>query len=141
MSFVWGRAVETHNQREMCSFVVAIVKGPTPSADLPTLSNDATTPDSATPQGVLRGDSPLILQEKRRSELAFDQSQFVKCPNCGYLIENWNTIIPVIDACGFESYSLRCKECEAQLGGIIDAEDGQLLLVKLEGSIRSSSPP
>ena len=41
-------------------------------------------------------------------------------PNCGYLIENWNAIIPIIDACGFESYSLRCEECEEQLGGIIE---------------------
>jgi hypothetical protein len=71
--------------------------------------------------------------------LALDQPPAARCPNCGYLIENWNAIIPIVDACGFESDSLRCEECEEQLGGIIDAEDSQLLLVKLEGSIWSSS--
>ena len=75
-----------------------------------------------------------------RCVLTLGQPQAVRCPNCGYLIENWNAIIPIMDACGFESYSLRCEECEERLGGIIDAEDGQLLLVKLEGSIWSSSP-
>jgi hypothetical protein len=132
--------VETHNKREMSSFVV--VEGPALSADLPTLSNDALTPGGAA-QGVHRGDSPSVLQKEyllSHSVLALDQSQAVRCPNCGYLIENWDIMIPIIDACGFESYSLSCEECEAQLGGIVDVEDGRLLLVKLEGPICSSSP-
>lgn len=115
MSFAWGMVVETRNQRVISSFVVAIGRRPTLSPGLPTLSNDA-------------------------PPLALDQPQAARCPSCGYLIGNWNAIIPIIDACGFESYRLRCEECEEQLGGIIDTEDGQLLLVKLEGSIWSSSP-
>jgi hypothetical protein len=34
---------------------------------------------------------------------------------------------PRIDACGFESYSLECKECGAPLAGIIDPYDEALL--------------
>ena len=75
-----------------------------------------------------------VLEEERPpscGEIALDQSQNVRCPNCESPLWNWNTNSPIVDACGFESYSLRCDECEAQLGGIVDPEDDQLLLVRL----------
>ena len=31
-----------------------------------------------------------------------------------------------MDSCGFESYSLECEQCGAQLVGIIDPMDDQL---------------
>jgi hypothetical protein len=37
-----------------------------------------------------------------------------------------------MDSCGFESYSLKCDQCGAQLVGIIDPADDQLLLSDLE---------
>lgn len=35
---------------------------------------------------------------------------------------------PHIDECGFESYSLKCKECGTPLSGIIDPADELLVL-------------
>ncbi len=35
---------------------------------------------------------------------------------------------PHIDACGFESYSFECVECDSALTGIIDPYDDALLL-------------
>ena len=35
---------------------------------------------------------------------------------------------PHIDECGFESYSLKCKECRIPLSGIIDPADESLVL-------------
>jgi hypothetical protein len=37
-----------------------------------------------------------------------------------------------MDSCGFESYSLECDQCGAQLVGVIDPLDDQLLLSELE---------
>jgi len=38
---------------------------------------------------------------------------------------------PLIDSCGFESYSFACRECAAPLGGIVDPCDDTLLLSEL----------
>jgi len=35
--------------------------------------------------------------------------------------------MPRIDACGFESYSLECKECGVPFAGIVDPFDDTLL--------------
>ena len=40
---------------------------------------------------------------------------------------------PHIDACGFDSYSLECKDCGARLAGIFDPANEKLLLSELEG--------
>jgi len=37
-----------------------------------------------------------------------------------------------IDACGFESYSFECQQCDATLAGTIDPLDDELLLSLLE---------
>lgn len=42
--------------------------------------------------------------------------------------------MPRIDSCGFEGYSLECKECGAALAGIIDPGDEKLLLTPLAGN-------
>jgi hypothetical protein len=38
---------------------------------------------------------------------------------------------PQIDACGFESYRLECKECGLPLAGIVDPFDDTLLLSEM----------
>jgi hypothetical protein len=39
--------------------------------------------------------------------------------------------LPSIDSCGFESYSLACSACGAELAGIVDPSDDALLLTEL----------
>lgn len=46
------------------------------------------------------------------------------------------SVNPLIDSCGFESYSFACHECAAPLGGIVDPCDDTLLLSELEPQIR-----
>jgi len=43
---------------------------------------------------------------------------------------------PLIDSCGFESYSFACRECAAPLGGIVDPCDDPLLLSELATQVR-----
>jgi hypothetical protein len=38
---------------------------------------------------------------------------------------------PLIDACGFESYTFACKECGAALSGIVDPLDDALLITEM----------
>jgi hypothetical protein len=57
--------------------------------------------------------------------------QIVACPRCSAHLVFSRSYNPRIDACGFESYSLECKECGAALAGIIDPADEALLLADL----------
>jgi hypothetical protein len=57
----------------------------------------------------------------------------IACPACAAQVMFCRSRTPLIDACGFESYSLECDECGARLAGIIDPYDNALLLSELEG--------
>ena len=52
---------------------------------------------------------------------------------CGARLIFYRSRTPQIDSCGFESYGLECKECEAPLAGIIDPCDETLLISELDG--------
>jgi hypothetical protein len=57
----------------------------------------------------------------------------IVCPACTAQVIFCRSRTPHIDRCGFESYSLECHECGAELAGIIDPYDEELLLSELEG--------
>ena len=59
-------------------------------------------------------------------------AQFVGCPRCAARLMFSRLQPPRIDACGFESYSLDCPECDAALAGVIDPADEALLLSVVE---------
>ena len=45
------------------------------------------------------------------------KSEKVACPKCDALLKFYRSDNPHIDGCGFESYSLRCRECGSVLVG------------------------
>jgi RNase P subunit RPR2 len=53
------------------------------------------------------------------------------CPRCDATLIFLRSAKPHFDSCGFESYSLECKECGAHLAGIIDPCDDELLLTEM----------
>ncbi len=53
------------------------------------------------------------------------------CPRCDAPLMFLRSAKPHFDCCGFESYSLECKECGAHLAGIIDPCDDALLLTEM----------
>jgi hypothetical protein len=55
-------------------------------------------------------------------------AQVTACPVCNAQVVFCRSRTPHIDACGFESYSFECGECDALLAGIIDPYDEALLL-------------
>jgi len=55
----------------------------------------------------------------------------VACPACSARLAFQRNSMPRIDACGFESYSLECKECGVPLAGIVDPFDDTLLLSEM----------
>ncbi len=55
----------------------------------------------------------------------------VACPACSARLALQRNSTPHIDACGFESYSLECKECGVPFAGIIDPFDDTLLLSEM----------
>jgi len=59
-------------------------------------------------------------------------TELVGCPKCAARLRFQRNSFPLMDSCGFESYSLGCDECGAQLVGIIDPADDQLVLAELE---------
>jgi hypothetical protein len=59
-------------------------------------------------------------------------AELVECPKCAARLTFQRLPVPLIDSCGFESYSLECDRCGAQLVGIIDPLDDQLLVSELE---------
>jgi len=56
-------------------------------------------------------------------------SYCVKCPRCDALQIIFSRT-PFIDSCGFEKYSIECKQCRASLVAIIDPADDKLLLTE-----------
>ena len=55
------------------------------------------------------------------------------CPACIAQIVFRRGRTSQIDKCGFESYSVECRECAARLVAIIDPYDDELLLSEVEG--------
>jgi hypothetical protein len=60
------------------------------------------------------------------------------CPNCHAELRFRRSLTPDIDACGFESYRLDCRECGAALAGIIDPADDVLLLSECEPQFKAA---
>ncbi len=58
-------------------------------------------------------------------------SPVLACPACGAALEFHRSNTPQFDACGFESYSLECKECGVPFAGIVDPFDDTLLLSEM----------
>jgi hypothetical protein len=58
------------------------------------------------------------------------KTQFIACPACDARFTFFRNPTPKINSCGFESYSLECKECKVGLTGIIDPNGQELLLAK-----------
>jgi len=58
-------------------------------------------------------------------------AQIGTCPRCRAELAFFRSDTPHIDTCGFESYSLECRECGAPVAGIIDPSDDALLLSDL----------
>jgi hypothetical protein len=56
----------------------------------------------------------------------------IACPRCDAQLIFSRQPIPLIDSSGFESYSIKCEQCGAELVGVIDPFDNQLLLSELE---------
>ncbi len=53
------------------------------------------------------------------------------CPRCDAALMFLRSAKPRFDSCGFESYSLDCRACGAELAGIVDPSDDALLLTEL----------
>jgi len=60
-------------------------------------------------------------------------AQLIACPQCGALSVFCRSRTPLVDSCGFESYSFPCRKCGIPLAGIVDPYDEMLLLSQLEG--------
>jgi hypothetical protein len=71
---------------------------------------------------------PSLSQDTQRPARG---AQAVICPLCTAQSLFWKSLTPEIDSCGFESYSLQCNGCGAQLVGIVDPADDVLLLTAL----------
>jgi hypothetical protein len=70
-------------------------------------------------------------REKFEELTAVSAVPVIACPACNAGLAFHRHSTPHIDACGFESYSLECKECGAALAGIVDPFDDTLLLSQL----------
>jgi len=62
---------------------------------------------------------------------AFEAVHLIGCPKCTARLMFSRNSTPQIDACGFESYSLECKECGVPFVGIVDPFDDTLLLSEM----------
>jgi hypothetical protein len=62
------------------------------------------------------------------------RAQIVMCPSCRAPLVFHESHAPCIDACGFESHSLECRQCGAALAGLIDPFDDALLLSETAAS-------
>jgi hypothetical protein len=58
-------------------------------------------------------------------------AQAIACPKCKARFGFHRSRQPFIDACGFESYALECRDCGASLTGIVDPLDDTLLISEL----------
>ena len=72
---------------------------------------------------------PNIAEEAPSTVSAVD---LIECPTCAARLIFSRKPVPLIDRCGFESYTLKCDQCEAQIVGIVDPLDDQLLISELE---------
>jgi hypothetical protein len=71
-----------------------------------------------------------------RTTGAVPEAQIVSCPSCGAELMFRRSLRPLIDSCGFESYSFACHECAAPLAGIVDPCNDTLLLSEMAPHIR-----
>jgi hypothetical protein len=55
----------------------------------------------------------------------------IECPRCAARLLFSRKPLPLIDSGGFESYSLKCDQCGAELVGIIDPFDDRFLVSEL----------
>ena len=62
------------------------------------------------------------------TKIALPDPQSVACPKCDAQFTFRRIRDLQIDACGFESYKLQCRQCHAPLIGIIDPADNKLLV-------------
>lgn len=65
-------------------------------------------------------------------------TEVIECPKCTLRFMFYRSRTPLIDSCGFESYSLACKECGVALAGIVDPCDDTLLLSELATEVQGS---
>jgi hypothetical protein len=63
----------------------------------------------------------------------------VRCPKCAAHAKFSRTLLPHIDACGFESYSFRCEFCGSAIGGIINPVDDKLFVALLDPAIDTTA--
>ncbi len=61
----------------------------------------------------------------------FEATHLIGCPKCTAQLMFYRSRTPRIDACGFESYSVECKECGVPFAGIVDPFDDTLLLSEM----------
>jgi hypothetical protein len=69
--------------------------------------------------------------QNREQQTTLLGAQAVACPKCHARLAFSRSREPFIDACGFESYALECRECGASLAGIVDPLDDALLISEL----------
>jgi len=67
--------------------------------------------------------TPAIFSDFRTLDLLIEDR-----PKCDPSFKFYRSDGPYIDACGFERYSLTCRECGLTFVGIIDPLDDRLLL-------------
>ena len=73
---------------------------------------------------------PIVAKDETNT--ISETEQLIGCPKCSARLRFQRSSFPLMDSCGFETYSLECDQCGAQLVGIIDPADDQLLLSDLE---------
>jgi predicted nucleic acid-binding Zn ribbon protein len=72
---------------------------------------------------------PHITEGERRT---LSGVSVIECPRCAARLAFSRKPISLIDACGFESYSLKCEQCGAELVGVVDPLDDQLLVSEVQ---------
>jgi hypothetical protein len=72
------------------------------------------------------------------SQLAVPGTQAAECPRCHCHVPFRRSHDPVIDACGFESYTLSCPGCGRSFSGIIDPYDDAFLAEVLDEPTESA---
>lgn len=70
---------------------------------------------------------PLLRDHRSRRPRRYPPL-FIKCLKCQARLTFHRALIPLMDSCGFESYSLECGACAVVFAGIIDPYDEALLL-------------
>ena len=64
---------------------------------------------------------------KKISKLLFSDAAVAECPICTAKVPFHRSVDPVIDSCGFETYTLVCPACGQSFSGIIDPADDAFL--------------